>query len=419
MLKATAATLVAGVTARTETSERSTAQGATPHIAVVGAGAFGGWTALCLRRKGARVTLLDTWGPGNGRASSGGELRILQTKLYAGGGMYTDKETYRPLYMKMTARSAEFWLEHQERWNQMLFKRCGALNFYTNDNENGRESARVMREWGVNVEELDAAELRTRYPQVNFEGVDWGLLDVDAGLIRARVACREVLRGFLAEGGEYKQLGVNAPTVDGDGVRSLRLSDGSDLVADQFVFACGPWLGQLFPGVVNIRASRQEVFFFGTPADDPRYTEDHLPFCTDSTMQPSSAIIAGGEHRGMLAEDGPALVKNIDPTTEDRVPSPELAAFHREYLGFRYPGMKNAPLLLARVCQYENSLDRNFIVDRHPEAENVWIVGGGSGHGFKQGPAMGERVAANVLGDAPVEPAFAIARFNARGRSAG
>jgi glycine/D-amino acid oxidase-like deaminating enzyme len=357
------------------------------------------------------VTLIDTWGPGNARASSGGELRITQTKLYAGGGMYTDKETYRPVYMAMTTRSTQLWKEHQERWDRVLYKPCGALGLYTNDNATGRESAAYMRQWGARVEELDVTELRRRYPQVNFEGVDWGLLDVDAGLLRARYACQEVLHGFLAEGGEYRQVAVQAPVIAGGGVPRVRLSDGSDLAADQFVFACGPWLGQLFPDVVQIRASRQEVFFFGTPADDPRYTEDHLPICSDATRQPSSTIIPGGEHRGMLAEGGAAPVTIIDPTTEERVPSAELAAFHREYLGFRYPGMKNAPLLLARVCQYENSDDRNFIVDRHPRAENVWLVGGGSGHGFKHGPAMGERVAATVMGESPVDPVFGIARL--------
>ena len=221
-----------------------------------------------------------------------------------------------------------------------------------------------------------------------------------------------MLHGFLAEGGEYRQLAVEPPAIDGHGIRSLALSDGSRLAAGHFVFACGPWLGQIFPGVVSIRATRQEVFFFGTPTNDPRYTEDHMPICSDRAMTPSSAIIPGGEHRGMMAEGGPTKVRIVDPTTEDRTPDPELAAFHRKYLGFRYPGMKDAPLLLARVCQYENSTDNNFIIDRHPQAENVWIVRGGSGHGFKHGPAIGERVAASVLGETPVDPVFALSRLS-------
>jgi len=76
--------------------------------------------------------------------------------------------------------------------------------------------------------------------------------------------------------------------------------------------------------------------------------------------------------------------------------------------------LKGSPLLEARVCQYENSPDQHFIVDRHPEAGNVWLVGGGSGHGFKHGPALGELVAGNVLGEKPIEPLFCLSRFRAK-----
>jgi glycine/D-amino acid oxidase-like deaminating enzyme len=81
----------------------------------------------------------------------------------------------------------------------------------------------------------------------------------------------------------------------------------------------------------------------------------------------------------------------------ERQISQEKLAAARAYLGMRFPALASFPLLESRVCQYENSTDHNFIVDRHPEAENVWIVGGGSGHGFKHGPVMREMVADAVL----------------------
>jgi len=84
----------------------------------------------------------------------------------------------------------------------------------------------------------------------------------------------------------------------------------------------------------------------------------------------------------------------------------------REYLGFRFPAMKNAPLLETRVCQYENTSDGHFIIDRHPSAANVWLVGGGSGHGFKHGPALGEMVAKLVMARKDADPLFRLARFN-------
>jgi glycine/D-amino acid oxidase-like deaminating enzyme len=95
----------------------------------------------------------------------------------------------------------------------------------------------------------------------------------------------------------------------------------------------------------------------------------------------------------------------VDPTNLEREISEQGLAAARAYLRLRFPDLTDAPLVESRVCQYENSTDQNFILDHHPEAQNVWIVGGGSGHGFKHGPAFGEMVSAAVLGlkSPPVE----------------
>ena len=191
----------------------------------------------------------------------------------------------------------------------------------------------------------------------------------------------------------------------------LELSDASKLAADHYVFACGPWLGKLFPEVIGDRvtATRQEIFFFGTTAGDQQFQEDRLPVWIDHGQRMFYGI-PGNDWRGFkIADDtrGPAF----DPTSGERVPSAEGIRAARDYLHFRFPAMKGAPLVEARVCQYENSPDHHFILDRHPGARNVWLVGGGSGHGFKHGPAVGERVAELVLGKKAVDPFFALARF--------
>jgi glycine/D-amino acid oxidase-like deaminating enzyme len=103
-------------------------------------------------------------------------------------------------------------------------------------------------------------------------------------------------------------------------------------------------------------------------------------------------------------QHGPAF----DPDTGARVPSAEGIAAMRVYLAQRFPALADAPLVEARVCQYENTSNGDFLVDQHPEHENVWLVGGGSGHGFKHGPAMGEHVSARVLDKAAQEPRFSL-----------
>ena len=375
--------------------------GSRTHIAVVGAGAFGGWTALELARRGARVTLLDAWGPGNSRASSGGETRIIRA-------------AYGPerVYTEMSLRSFQLWRENEARWNRRLYRRTGILWMAGEDDQFEKASAQVLREAGVFFEELTPEEASRRYPQMNFERVNWVLYEKEAGYLTARRACEVVLDAFLKDGGEYRQLSARPGAIERSEMRGLPLSDGSEVWADHYVFACGPWLGKLFPDLLDgqLNVTRQEEFFFGTPAGDARYTEDGLPIWLDGEP-PKFYGIPGNTWRGFKIGDD-ARGAAFDPTSEDRQISPARLEAARDYLAFRFARLQGAPLLEARVCQYENTPDHHFILDRHPQAENAWLVGGGSGHGFKHGPAVGERVAGLVLDERPVEACFALSRFS-------
>lgn len=372
----------------------------TPHVVVAGAGAFGGWTALYLRRRGARVTLLDGWGPGNARASSGGETRVIRGTYGA-----------RAIYTRLAVRALALWREHERRWRRRLYKATGVLWLAGRDDDYERAALPVMRDAGLPFEELAPGDLAARYPQINLDGVRWAILERDAGYLTARLACEAVLEALRAEGGEYRELAVRPGAVAGGELRDVHLTDGSRLTADRYVFACGPWLGSLFPDVVGdrVRSTRQEVFFFGAPAGDARFTEDALPVWADHGARFMYGI-PGNQWRGFKVADdtrGPPF----DPTNGERVPSADGLRIVREYVAHRFPGLRGAPLLEARVCQYETTPDEHFLIDRHPGARNAWLVGGGSGHGFKFGPALGERVADLVLGDGDPDPAFALARF--------
>jgi glycine/D-amino acid oxidase-like deaminating enzyme len=277
-----------------------------------------------------------------------------------------------------------------------------------------RASLPLLREAGLSFEELTAADAAKRYPQINFERVQWAVVEKEGGYLTARRACEAVLEGFLAEGGEYRQVSVSPAGIEGGKLGGVTLSDGTKLVADAYVFACGPWLGKLFSKAIGnlIRSTRQEVFFFGAPAGDSRFSEEALPVWIDNG-EPLFYGIPGNQWRGFkLADDTRGAL--FDPTSGERVASSEGLQAARDYLGFRFPALKGSPLLESRVCQYENSPDQHFIVDRHPDAGNVWLVGGGSGHGFKHGPALGELVAGNVLGQKPTEPFFSLSRFQAK-----
>jgi sarcosine oxidase len=372
-----------------------------PHIAVIGAGAFGGWTALHLLERGARVTLLDAWGPGNSRASSGGETRVMR-------GTYGPDQPYT----EMAARALKLWAKYERRWKRQFLHRTGVL-WMASGHDDAFESGSVkaLRAAKIKFQELSSAQMKKRWPQIHFEGIQWGIFEPQCGYLDARASCQAVVEAFVAAGGRYRQAAVLADGLESKPLRSLALSDGSRLKADFYVFACGPWLGKLFPQALGdlVQATKQDVFFFGTPAGDDRFSDAHLPVWADHRGHFRYGI-PGSDRRGFkIADDtrGPAF----DPTNGERVASPETLKDIREYVGFRFPALKDAPLVETRVCQYEQTPDSHFVIDRHPAAENIWIVGGGSGHGFKHGPAVGEMVAELILKHREPDATFRLGRF--------
>ncbi len=372
-----------------------------PHIAVIGAGAFGGWTALHLLEDGARVTLLDAWGPGNSRASSGGETRVMR-------GTYGPDQPYT----EMAAGALKLWAKYERRWKRQFLHRTGVLWMASGqDDAFERGSVRALGEAEIRFQELSSAQMKKRWPQINFEGIEWGIFEPECGYLDARASCQAVVEAFVAEGGRYRLAAVRADALENRPLSSLSLSDGSLLKADFYVFACGPWLGKLFPQAVGdlVQTTKQDIFFFGTPAGDDRFSDAHLPVWGDHRGRFRYGI-PGSDRRGFkIADDtrGPAF----DPTDGERVVSPETLRDIREYVAFRFPALKDAPLVETRVCQYEQTPDSHFIIDRHPIAANAWIVGGGSGHGFKHGPAVGEMVAELILKDREADATWRLARF--------
>ncbi|HTT23818.1 MAG TPA: FAD-dependent oxidoreductase [Candidatus Sulfotelmatobacter sp.] len=374
----------------------------TPHIAVIGAGAFGGWTALHLLERRARVTLIDAWGPGNSRSSSGGETRVMRG-TYGPDQPYTD----------MAARALELWTKYERKWNRQFLHGSGVLWMAAGrDDAFERGSIERLRDAKIKYRELSASQLRKRWPQVNFDGIEWGIFEPECGYLDARTSCAAVVEALVAAGGTYRQAWVLPKDLEQAPLSSLDLSDGSKLKADRFVFACGPWLGPLFPRAIGslIRPTKQDVFFFGTLAGDTRFHDPNLPVWADHRGKFRYGI-PGGDRRGFkIADDsrGP----EFDPTNGERVVSSETLQDIRDYVTFRFPGMKDAPLLETRVCQYEQTPDGHFIIDRHLANENVWLLGGGSGHGFKHGPAIGEMMAELLLKDGEPPSIWQLGRFN-------
>jgi len=379
-------------------------------IAVVGAGVFGAWTAYQLRQAGAEVLLLDGYGPGNSRASSGGESRIIRMG-YGPDAIYT----------RMAQRSFTLWQEFFDHVNKpQLFQPTGVL-WLARDNDSYCEATlQTFQQNNVKFARLERSELVRRYPQLELGPISWGILEPESGILMARQAVQAVVAEARAVGVTYLETAIR-PMNTGEkwkgqrgqreGVtklESITTTSGREIVANKFVFACGPWLPKLFPELLGelIHVTRQEVFFLGVPAGDDRFNSPHMPTWMDINELVYS--VPNLDNRGFkiaIDEHGP----QFDPDTGERVVYPESMKAVRAYLARRVPQLANAPVTESRVCQYENTSNGDFLIDRHPEFENAWLIGGGSGHGFKHGPVVGEQVASLVSGNAKVELRFALA----------
>jgi sarcosine oxidase len=365
-------------------------------VAVVGAGVFGAWVAWHLGRRGRRVLLLDAYGPGNARASSAGESRIIRM------GYGSDE-----IYTRWSQRSLVQWKEFfAAAGRRELFHETGVLWLAGEGDARIRETAGTLARCGVAFEQIDRRSLERRYPQIGLDGIATGLLETGSGVLMARRSVAAVVADAVAHGVEYRVADVVGPR-QSVGVASIATRAGERIEAEQFVFACGAWLGKIFPEVLGERIfpSRQEIFFFGVPAGDVRFAPPALP--TFLFQGDESYGMPDLENRGFkiaLDRHGP----RVDPDTQSRIVSEEAAEQVRRYVARRFPGLRGAPIVETRVCQYENTSSGDFLIDRHSEMDNVWFVGGGSGHGFKHGPAVGEYVAGRILDGDVGEARFSL-----------
>jgi sarcosine oxidase len=375
-------------------------KGKTYDVIVVGAGVFGAWTALQLARRGQSVLLVDGYGPGNSRASSGGESRIIRM------GYGADE-----LYTRWAIRSLVQWKElfAETLRSPALFQQTGVL-WLANKDAGIRQMSAVLSRCDVPFEALSSSAIAHRYPQFSSHGLGAGILETESGVLMGRRAVVAVLQRAVSLGVEYRQAQVapNAANTQNSTLDAISTSDGEQISAAQFIFACGAWLGKIFPEILGPRIfpSRQEVFFFGLPPGDRQFSAESLP--TWLIQADEVYGMPSLEWRGFkIAFDSHG--ERVDPDTQTRVVSAESIERVRAYVTKRFPALANAPIVETRVCQYENTSNGDFLIDRHPEMNNVWFAGGGSGHGFKHGPVFGEYIAQRILDGEPAEPRFSLA----------
>ena len=373
--------------------------GSKSHVAVIGAGVFGAWTAHHLLAAGHKVTLIDAHGPAHSRASSGGESRMTRA-AYGKDAVYT----------RMARDSLPQWQALSQVSGLPIFHAAGVLFFFPTEEDYVRDSIAAHKELGLPSEVLNRAEMARRFPMIDFDGVLVGLYEPGFGVLMARRSVQTLVDRFVRSGGEFRHEAAHTPQQAGGELRSVDLAGGGKVEADAFVFALGPWLPKLFPDVVGRRIlpTRQEEFYFAPPAGDRRFLAGAMPGWADFNGGDIFYGFPDLENRGCkFAHDQHGT--EVDPDTQSRRPTEAALAEIIAFRDRRFPLLRGAPLTESRVCQYENSSNGDFLIDFHPRLANVLLVGGGSGHGFKHGPEVGRYAAATLSGGIPPEPRFSLA----------
>jgi sarcosine oxidase len=361
-----------------------------PSAIVIGAGVFGASVADRLARDGWEVMLVDRLEPGHPRSESGGETRLMRCS-HGSDAFYT----------RSARRALELWRELGEG----VLVESGVVWFARSEDGWESHSERVLREAGIPVERIEPGEAGRFFPILAVDDLAFVLHEPEAGVLRASQGTRALVRRACDAGANLRIEPARpaGSTVDLAGRR---------LEADAVVWACGAWLAQLFPDLVELRITFQQLSLF---AVSPEWSGPGWVDFDAATY--GHALIEPFGFKAASDLDGP----DIDPDERTLEAGEAAGAAGREYLAHRFPALAGAPLASAPACHYSATADGQFIFAPHPEHERTWLLGGGSGHGFKHGPAMAEHVAAVLAGRAEPEPRFALGeRLSARSlRTAG
>lgn len=359
-----------------------------PDVAVVGAGVFGAFAALSLREAGMSVISLDQYGPVSPRASSSGETRSIRSG-------YGDQAFYSAWSAKALAK----WRMREAEYGRKLLYPSARIELAREWLPGMVAQRKIFDGLKLPYEVANREELRRRFPQMAFDDVEFAFVETAASsvLVKAREAVLATIEAFEKKGGQSRFARAVPGEARGGRLANLKLDGGESLSAGAYVFAVGPWGGKLFPQIARPRINvwRSEYLYYGTPAGDPRYSWPHQPLWHDHIR---GGWGFGSIERGLKYSVAPGPRVAVDPDTVERMPREELIRASREYIAARFPGMAGAPIMESRVCQVDDARTTNFLIDRHPDFENVYIAIAGGGHGFKHGPMVGDYVRAMVAG---------------------
>lgn len=367
---------------------------------VIGLGGMGAATAFDLARRGVRVVGLEQFAPAHDRGSSHGHTRIIRTAYFE-----------HPSYVPLVRRSFERWYDLEQRGDCRLLTECGCLTIGAPDSEVVQGVRRSAAEHGLAIEVLDAIDLRRRFPPFRFGDEYGGVLESEAGFLDVEECVRAHINSAIRLGATLRfNEPVRSWSANQAGVQAI--TDQGRYSADRLIITVGPWAGQLLQKWGRrLTVMRQTPHWFET-LNPQQFRRDRFPLyiadVPDGFFYGFPVIDSFG-HK-VARHYGADELQTVESIAPETTPDDEQPI--RKFLVEHLPDA-NGQLRRAQTCIYTLTPDRHFILDRHPEHENVVVAAGFSGHGFKFAPVVGEilaDLATNGRTDQPIDM-FRMNRF--------
>jgi sarcosine oxidase len=349
---------------------------------VIGLGGMGSAAAYHLARRGQRVLGLEQFAALHEQGSSHGLTRIIRLAYHE-----------HPSYVPLLRRSYELWHELERTAGEELLITTGSLEGGPGDGETFRGALEAAELHDLPHEVLDATELRARYPAyAGFDATTRVVFQPDGGFLLAERTVRAHLDAAAAAGADLRfDTPVRAwePTASG-GVRVA--TDGGAHEADRLVICAGAWAGRLVPALAGLAAPERQVLAWLSPRRPELFTPERFPvFLID---------VDEGSYYGFPTHDGHGFKfgwyhhfrEPIDPDDPDRSTRPDDEAALRAFAERYFPDGAG-PTELLKACMFTNSPDEHFLIDRLPDAPQVSVAAGFSGHGYKFCSVVGEIMA--------------------------
>ncbi len=361
---------------------------AAERIIVVGAGAFGLAASQELVYRGFRPVIVDPTGPTPHSLAASRDISKVVRSEYGGDLAYT----------QMAGQSMKRWLQWNEQWGT-VYHNTGITRL-SSDMAQGsfeRQSVETAALAGIELEMLDATAIRQRLPMFNTERVHQGFFNPQGGYVEARKVL-EHLRDDLRQAKAEWHIGksVAALVLAQGRCQGVDLTDGTRLEADHVLIAAGAWTGLLVPQMSQLaQATAQPIFHLHVENWD-RYSPPQFSVVFPETetsglyalpLHPEEKVVKVGLH---------TQGRKAHPLRTDRIVQEQEVAHFRRQMRQYAPELATSPIVYSRICLYHDTRDFDFLIDRHPDIGGLVVACGGSGHGFKFTPVLGELIASRV-----------------------